>query len=186
MAQDVGEGDALVGLDHQALPDQVLALGGEADAEAQLRPTDLVVRLEGDVTADHVEQEDAEGPDGGFLSIIAGVANPLRRGIHSGSCKEKETKYLGMPKNAQKHGYLFITVTPISEADGRPKSFLIVQRGSCPVAPASFITHCFAWTSDRRTVRCPPPPTCPAPASCTKEEYSGRGLARLTGRTGGG
>ena len=85
VAQDVGEGDALVGLDHQALPDQVLALGGKADAEAQLRPADLLVRLEGNVAADHVEEEDAERPDGGLFAIVAGVADPLRRGVHAGS-----------------------------------------------------------------------------------------------------
>ena len=33
--------------------------------------TDLLVTLEGDVPADHVIQQDAQGPDGGRLPVVA-------------------------------------------------------------------------------------------------------------------
>ena len=71
--------------DLYALPDEVLALRRDAVAEPQLGEADLLVRLEGDVAADHVEQEDAEGPDGGRLAPVLAETDPLRGGVDSGA-----------------------------------------------------------------------------------------------------
>ena len=94
VAQDVGEGDALIGLHHQALPDEVLALGREPHSEAQLRPADLIVRLERDVAAHHVEQEDAQRPDRGLLPVVARVPDPLGRGVDSRACNNRKKRRL--------------------------------------------------------------------------------------------
>lgn len=84
VGDDGGEAGPAVGLHPEALPDQVLTLGGHSVAEPHLRHTDLLVRLEGDVAADHVEEEDAQGPDGGQLSVVSVVSDPLWRGVHPG------------------------------------------------------------------------------------------------------
>ena len=56
---------------------------GEADAEAEFGPANLLVGFEGDVATHHVEEEDAEGPDRGLLAVVAAVADPLRRSINT-------------------------------------------------------------------------------------------------------
>jgi len=55
-----------------------------------LAGTDLFVRLEGDVAADHVVKEDAQGPDGGACTLVPVKGDPFRRGIDTGSCKTIE------------------------------------------------------------------------------------------------
>ena len=85
MAEDVLEAEAGLRRDLEAAADEVLALVGEADAEAELRAADLLVGLEGDVAADHVEEEDAERPDGGLLAAVAAVADPLRWRVDPGA-----------------------------------------------------------------------------------------------------
>ena len=69
----------------KALPHQVLTLRGDPVAKAEIGDADLLVRLEGDVAADHVEEEDAEGPDGGELAVVTVLTDPLRRSVHSSS-----------------------------------------------------------------------------------------------------
>ena len=71
----------------EALSDQVLTLGRHPVTEPQLRAADLLVALEGDVAADHVVQEDAQGPHGGQLPVVSVVSDPLGRRIHPGPVK---------------------------------------------------------------------------------------------------
>ena len=71
----------------EALSDQVLTLGRHPVTEPQLRAADLLVALEGDVAADHVVQEDAQGPHGGQLPVVSVVSDPLGRRVHPGPVK---------------------------------------------------------------------------------------------------
>ena len=87
MGDDGGQGGPALSVHPEALSDQVLALGRHSVAEPHLRHTDLLVRLEGDVAADHVEQEDAEGPDSGQLTVVSVVSDPLWRSINPGTIK---------------------------------------------------------------------------------------------------
>ena len=87
VGDDGGQAGPALGLHAEALPDQVLALRRHSVAEPHLRHTDLLVRLEGDVAADHVEQEDAQGPDGGQLPVVSVVSDPLGRSVHPGAIK---------------------------------------------------------------------------------------------------
>ena len=85
VGDDGGEAGPALSLHPEALSDQVLTLGGHSVAEPHLRHTDLFVRLEGDVATDHVEEEDAQGPDGGELPVVSVVSDPLWRGVHPGT-----------------------------------------------------------------------------------------------------
>ena len=87
MAEDLVQGDAVLGPNPETRPDQILTLGGHRPPEAELRVADLLVLLEGDVAADHVVEEDAQGPHGQRVAVIAAAANPLRRRVHPGACK---------------------------------------------------------------------------------------------------
>ena len=53
--------------------------------EADLGGADLLVLLERDVPADHVVEQDAQGPHGGWVAVVAVATDPLGRGIDSGS-----------------------------------------------------------------------------------------------------
>jgi hypothetical protein len=48
----------------KASPDKVLTVGGYASGEVKLSLTDGLVSLKGDVSTDHVEEKDTQGPDG--------------------------------------------------------------------------------------------------------------------------
>ena len=85
MGEEVLQTRSLVGLNLKTLANQVLTLDGESNPEPKLCSTDLLVRLEGDVTADHVVEEDAHAPDGRLLAVVTTRANPLGRGVHSSS-----------------------------------------------------------------------------------------------------
>ena len=71
-------------LHSDTLPQEVFAGLRDSLSEAQLGFADLLVRLEGDVATDHVKEQDAEGPDGGALPVIATLADPLRGRVHTG------------------------------------------------------------------------------------------------------
>ena len=85
MAEDGGKGSPVGRIHPKALAHQVLALRRDPVAKSEIGDADLLVRLEGDVAADHVEEEDAEGPDGGELAVVTVLADPLRRSVHSSS-----------------------------------------------------------------------------------------------------
>ena len=87
VAQHPVQGDAVLGPDPETRADQVLTLRGHRPPEAELRVADLLVLLEGDVAADHIVEEDAQGPHGQRVAVIAAAANPLRRRVHPGACK---------------------------------------------------------------------------------------------------
>ena len=53
----------------------------------ELGVADLVVCLEGDVAADHVVKEDAQGPDGGLGAQVPRTPDPLGRGVDPGALK---------------------------------------------------------------------------------------------------
>jgi hypothetical protein len=73
----------LPGLQLQTPLDQVLALGAQLRRELrQLAPIDVLVTVEGNVAPHHVEEQDAEGPDGGQIGMVAGATDPLQRQVH--------------------------------------------------------------------------------------------------------
>ena len=73
------------GVHAKALPHKVLAHRRDAVTKPEISDADLLVGLEGDVAAHHVKEEDAQGPDGGQLSVVTVLADPLRGGVHSSS-----------------------------------------------------------------------------------------------------
>ena len=87
VGHDGGEAGPAVGVHTEALSDQILTLGGHSVAEPHLCHTDLLVRLEGDVAADHVKQEDAQGPDSGQLTVVSVMSDPLWWSVHPGPIK---------------------------------------------------------------------------------------------------
>ena len=84
VSQDVGERDPVRLLHSQTSCDQVPAGSGDLSAELQLTTADLLVLLERDVTTDHVEEEDAQAPHSGAVSMVLVECDPLRRGVDSG------------------------------------------------------------------------------------------------------
>lgn len=51
-------------------------------SEEELSPDDVLILLEGDIPADHVVEQHAQGPDGGWTAMVAMVADPLWRAVH--------------------------------------------------------------------------------------------------------
>ena len=84
VGEDVSEGDPLLLLHSQAGADQVPAGRRHVLAELHHAGADLLVPLEGNVAADHVEEEDPQRPDGGAPALIPPLADPLRRRVDSG------------------------------------------------------------------------------------------------------
>ena len=71
MTQDLVQGDPGRGLDLQAPPDEILALVRQPRPEADLGGANLLVLLKRDVPADHVIEQDAQGPHGGRRPVVA-------------------------------------------------------------------------------------------------------------------
>ncbi len=92
MPYDLRQLDPLCRVYPKALGDQVLALWTDVAVEADPRAADLLVRLEGDVAADHVVQEDAQAPDSGLVAVVLVALDPLGRGIHTRTCMEQKEK----------------------------------------------------------------------------------------------
>ncbi len=44
---------------------------------------DLFICFEGDVSAHHVEEEDAQAPHSGLVAVVLAALDPLGRGIHA-------------------------------------------------------------------------------------------------------
>ena len=86
MTEHAVQGDPVLRPNPETRPDQVLALGGHRSPEAQLGVADLLVLLEGDVAADHVVEEDAQGPDCQRVAVVSAAADPLWRRVHTGAC----------------------------------------------------------------------------------------------------
>ena len=66
--------------------DDVLALVGQAGAESHFGVANGFVVFVGNVSTDHVVEEDSQGPDGGLLPVVAGASDPLRGCIDSRTC----------------------------------------------------------------------------------------------------
>ncbi len=83
---DGGHADALAGRDGETLLNQVFDVGTESEVrpEADLGALDLVVGLEGDVTAHHVVEQDAQAPDGQVVRLVPPELDPLGRGVDPG------------------------------------------------------------------------------------------------------
>ena len=77
----------MVSVHGETLSDQVLTLRGHSVSEPQLGGHDLLVTLEGNVSTDHVIEEDAQAPDRGQLTIVSVVSDPLWRCVDSGAVK---------------------------------------------------------------------------------------------------
>lgn len=54
--------------------------------EAGHSPHNLLVALEGDVAADHGEEQDAQRPDGEGDGLVGVRQDPLRWAVHPGTC----------------------------------------------------------------------------------------------------
>lgn len=65
MVENVFQRRPVRGTHGQTPLDEVLALERDAASEEELSPDDVLVLLEGDVPADHVVEQHAQGPDGG-------------------------------------------------------------------------------------------------------------------------
>ncbi len=85
MAKNILQMDPILGPHPQTRLDQIAAGVGQAAAEVQPGQHNLLVLLEGDVALDHVEEKDAQGPDGSGTTQVALAGDPLGRGVHTGS-----------------------------------------------------------------------------------------------------
>ena len=87
---DILEQKTCVGREAKALGDQILALVRDEIVEAEVGGADLLVRLKGDVAADHVIEEDPEGPDGGLVAVVLVALDPFGGRVDSGTCERKK------------------------------------------------------------------------------------------------
>jgi len=71
----------------QARANERLAVGAQGAPELDLCAADLVVSLKRNIAANHVVEEDAEGPDGEGSGAVAVAADPFGWGIHAGTVK---------------------------------------------------------------------------------------------------
>lgn len=80
---------SLVRLILETLLDEVLGLVGELDmvVPVHLAVADLLVIGVGDVAAEHVVQQDAQGPDGQTVRCVLSLLDPLWRRIDSGAAE---------------------------------------------------------------------------------------------------
>ena len=85
MLEDVLDGDSIGGSQPQASSNEILALMSQPRSELEVGVADLLVLLEGNISADHVVKKDAEAPDGRGDSVVAAVTDPLGRGVNAGS-----------------------------------------------------------------------------------------------------
>ena len=79
-------------------PDKILAVGRDVISERDLGIADLLILLEGDVPADHVVEEDTQGPDGGLRPQVPGAPDPLWWGVDPGAFKLRVV--VGLEKSA--------------------------------------------------------------------------------------
>jgi hypothetical protein len=77
----------------EAAQDQILALRRQPQSSGASRheidggADDLVVLFEGNIAADHVVEQDAQRPNGGWPSVVPPVSDPFRRRVNSGTCE---------------------------------------------------------------------------------------------------
>ena len=75
------------GVSVEAATNQILQLGSKNIVIRPVRKTkkDLCVRLEGDVSTDHVMEKDSKRPNGQTISSVSSVLDPFWRSVHSGA-----------------------------------------------------------------------------------------------------
>lgn len=81
------------------------------------RSDDLLVVLERDVAADHVVEQDSEGPDGGRDCLVLTPTDPLRRTVDARSCIHQQSAFVDL-----KYNELFIRTVH------RPNQTLYIRR----------------------------------------------------------
>ena len=59
----------------------------EACAKSHFSVANSFVIFIGNVSTDHVIEEDSQGPDGGLFPMVARASDPLRGSVDSGTCK---------------------------------------------------------------------------------------------------
>ena len=87
MAEDTIQGNAVLRPNPETGSDQILTFGTNGPPEAELCVADLLVLLEGDVAADYVVEEPAQGPDGQRVAVVAAASDPFWRSVDPGACK---------------------------------------------------------------------------------------------------
>ena len=87
MSEDLLETDSLLSVDTETRADEVLTLRTHVPPEDDLSVADLLVSLVGDVAADHVVEEDAQGPDSHGLGVVTPLSDPFGGRIHPGPVK---------------------------------------------------------------------------------------------------
>ena len=87
MREDVVQSDSLLGQKCEALLHQLHGGVGEVQVPVpgELAGAGVPVAGEGDVTAEHVVEEDTQGPDSQPVPGVAPLLDPLRRGVDPGA-----------------------------------------------------------------------------------------------------
>ena len=76
-----GQLQPVPGADRQAGLHQALAGDRHSAWEMESAAADCLITLEGNVTTDHVVQEDPEAPHGQLVPVVALLDDPLWRGV---------------------------------------------------------------------------------------------------------
>ena len=65
--------------------------------EGRCGADDLLFGVEWNIAENHVVQQTTEGPDGGGLSVVAAVLQPLRTDVHQRACMTTTMRYIQNP-----------------------------------------------------------------------------------------
>ena len=87
------QGRPLIGRHPQALPNEVHAFGRQSNPEAHVSPANLFVCFKGNVSADHVVQQNAQAPNCRLFAVVATLSDPFGRGVNSCTCNIETTSY---------------------------------------------------------------------------------------------
>lgn len=96
--EDLFQFDPQDGVDPEASCNQVATAVGHQHPERYevVRVADLIVRLKGHVSADHVVKQYSEAPHCGTVPIVPVVPDPLGRSVHPGACKSIDVNQLSV------------------------------------------------------------------------------------------
>ena len=67
----------------QALTDEISHAFRRLAAPLQLSLENLIILFEGNIPANHIKEEDAQGPDGGTDPLVAMILDPLGRTVNA-------------------------------------------------------------------------------------------------------
>lgn len=102
MLQDGLERRPVVGAMGQAFPDEILDPVRRFSAPLQLALENLFVLLERNITANHVEEQDAQGPNCSPDSLVAVILDPLWRTVHARAWMRRRTGEEGKKRYLEK------------------------------------------------------------------------------------